>query len=407
MQPAPFPVQAPMPMQAPQAQAAQAPLRRNLYKTNVGPLWLNEFETATQRHDTATDVKSARREMAESMARTVSLVIWFQNGVEPLELQREILTFPHFKFSSFPDDLKLLEMAPSHCLDMYELTTSKWASPSDKSTTLETIGPKALVCPYCETVWPANPSVELQCMRAKLDSDEYSHAIQSPSCSYAHHAYKHYFSMQAELCHQHLLESEAASDKWPASIDFEALLKRLEIFVEELNEIEEFKNTSSLKARSSLATYGRFQKYHAGYYGGHSAVIIATALGKLFPCDANTSSLSQPFVSCIDPETIHPLDRNEFVDCVLVPEAAILLIAADLHLVPDEAEKAWAESASYGRLNYPASDDDLQQKVICERPRPKPRSIPTPIKRESSPEPVSFTVIQENNQEVFVIDDDN
>ncbi|KIJ47693.1 hypothetical protein M422DRAFT_248698 [Sphaerobolus stellatus SS14] len=166
------------------------------------------------------------------------------------------------------------------------------------------------------------------------------------------------------------------------------------------------KNTMLDSKYSLLLEFGiNSQVNHS--YGGHGAVIIATALRKLFPCDANASSLSQPFVSCIDPETIHPLDRNEFVDCVLVPEAAILLIATDLHLVPDEAEKAWAESASYGHLNYPASDDDLQQKVISERPRLKPRSIPTPIKRESSPEPVSFTVIQENNQEVFVIDDDN
>ncbi|KIJ42833.1 hypothetical protein M422DRAFT_48071 [Sphaerobolus stellatus SS14] len=140
--------------------------------------------------------------------------------------------------------------------------------------------PEVPVCPYCECPWSTNPSQELQEKCPKVNSDEYSYAKLTATCSYAHWVYKKHFTKLAELCHHHILEADTSQSahKWPPVIDFEGLPKHIEVIAEELGEIvddpelckrftdlwKEFKEHGSLKFRGLKGQYVRFEAYHVG-----------------------------------------------------------------------------------------------------------------------------------------------
>ncbi|KAG1732374.1 RTC4-like domain-containing protein [Suillus lakei] len=87
--------------------------------------------------------------------------------------------------------------------------------------------------------------------------------------------------------------------------------------------------------------FASFEKTQPGYYGELGLLIIHQTLYNLFP------------FSSFDPSSIAPLTPAEFIQLVLIPEAAVGLIMQDLHLDRDEAIVTLRESSQYGVAMFP------------------------------------------------------
>ncbi|KAJ7435289.1 hypothetical protein FB451DRAFT_966820, partial [Mycena latifolia] len=102
-------------------------------------------------------------------------------------------------------------------------------------------------------------------------------------------------------------------------------------------------------AKSSFATFDRVQP---GYYGEIGFDILYNVLCDMFP------------LVDIPPAVVHPLTPHEFIQRILVSEAAMQLIANDLKLdlgKRDEKKKAvevLRESARYGAMKFPVDSSD-------------------------------------------------
>jgi RTC4-like domain len=95
-------------------------------------------------------------------------------------------------------------------------------------------------------------------------------------------------------------------------------------------------------------------------YGEKGGFIIMKMLKQMFQEDNEAEGSHAPGP---DRELIKPLSHLEFLELVMVPETAVLLIAADLNIEPELAVETWQNSSQYGRCTFPASDDDNQQMV--------------------------------------------
>ncbi|KAJ7461943.1 hypothetical protein FB451DRAFT_964949, partial [Mycena latifolia] len=102
-------------------------------------------------------------------------------------------------------------------------------------------------------------------------------------------------------------------------------------------------------AKSGFATFARVQP---GYYGEIGFDILYNVLCDMFP------------LVDILPAVVRPLTPHEFIQQIMVPEAAMRLIADDLKLdlaKRDEKKKAvevLRESARYGAMKFPVDSSD-------------------------------------------------
>lgn len=111
--------------------------------------------------------------------------------------------------------------------------------------------------------------------------------------------------------------------------------------------------------------------------------------------------------SSVDLNEIKLLSYIEFLELVLVPEVAVILIAADLNISTEHAVDTWANSAQYGRRTFPASDDDIQQAVSGRKGKGKGNGKgkqAVHVKKEVEAEETLFHVIFEDGEEILVID---
>ena len=102
-------------------------------------------------------------------------------------------------------------------------------------------------------------------------------------------------------------------------------------------------------------------------YGELGSLIIHQSLYNLFP------------FSSFDVSSIAPFTPAEFIQRVLVPEAAVGLIMQDLHMDRDEAIVTLRESSQYGVAMFPDTstgkgaafgaddDDDVADRIVMER----------------------------------------
>ncbi|KIM53511.1 hypothetical protein SCLCIDRAFT_46614, partial [Scleroderma citrinum Foug A] len=103
----------------------------------------------------------------------------------------------------------------------------------------------------------------------------------------------------------------------------------------------EVKNQGSRTVVGVKGQFASFEKTQPGYYGEQGSVIIHQTLFNLFP------------PSSFDVSLISPLTPAEFIQRVLVPEAATRLIAQDLNQSIEEATITLRESAQYGVAMFP------------------------------------------------------
>lgn len=99
-------------------------------------------------------------------------------------------------------------------------------------------------------------------------------------------------------------------------------------------------------------------------YGEQGAIIINHTLYDLFPPASLNADLTAP------------LTPTEFIQRVLVPEAAVALICRDLSVDKEAAIKTLRDSSQYGVAMFPDMDkDDVGEEIVRERARVRRQEI--------------------------------
>jgi hypothetical protein len=99
-------------------------------------------------------------------------------------------------------------------------------------------------------------------------------------------------------------------------------------------------------------------------YGEQGFVVIHQTLYDLFP------------PTSISPDTVSPLTPAEFIQKVLVPEAAVLLISNDLRLGYDQAVATLRESSRYGVAMFPdTSHNTTGEDIVKQRAETRKKEL--------------------------------
>ncbi|KAG2142858.1 RTC4-like domain-containing protein [Suillus bovinus] len=265
----------------------------------------------------------------------------------------------------------------------------------EDSFELDRVVDPSTVCPYCDEPLPRNPTPQLNNLLAAAKRKSYpdprprnSRGLKAPLGIYIAACQRHHFET-------HSLP-EAMEKGWPQSIDFKKVPKRVERMKGALEAIindydihsenEEFvdDDVGGPRARSDFwreikkqikkqgsrtvtgvkGQFANFEKTQPGYYGELGLLIIHQTLYNLFP------------LSSFEPSSIAPLTPAEFIQLVLIPEAAVGLIMQDLCLGRDEAIVTLRESSQYGVAMFPDTgsgkgaalgDDDNDDGGVADR----------------------------------------
>ncbi|KAG8215087.1 hypothetical protein J3R82DRAFT_8508 [Butyriboletus roseoflavus] len=261
------------------------------------------------------------------------------------------------------------------------------------------------MCPYCDEELPSHPTPFLQHLltiaRKKSVSDPRPRnrgGLKAPLTIYI------------SVCQRHRFESHqlpiATERGWPKTIDFAKVPMRVKKMKKELEAIildkDDISDTEGLDTDDGLrgpriksffwrevkkevkkqgsrtvvgvkGQFASFEKTQPGYYGEQGSVIIHQTLFDLFP------------PSTFDASLIAPLAPAEFIQRILVPEAAVRLIAQDLCADIDDAIVTLRESAQYGVAMFPdtgenkrnGADDgmDVADKIVMERARARRKEL--------------------------------
>ncbi|KAH0836450.1 hypothetical protein J3R83DRAFT_8057 [Lanmaoa asiatica] len=264
------------------------------------------------------------------------------------------------------------------------------------------------MCPYCDEELPSYPTPFLQHLlttaRKKSVSDPRPRnrgGLKAPLTIYI------------SVCQRHRFESHqlpiATEKGWPKTIDFtkvpirvKKMRKELEAIIldkDDISDIEDLDTDGRSRGSRSKSVFWRevkkevkkqgsrtvvgvkgqfasFEKTQPGYYGEQGSVIIHQTLFDLFP------------PSTFDASLIAPLAPAEFIQRILVPEAAVRLIAQDLCVDIEDAIVTLRESAQYGVAMFPdtgenkrkgagVDDDemDVADQIVMERARARRKEL--------------------------------
>ncbi|KIJ65185.1 hypothetical protein HYDPIDRAFT_27905 [Hydnomerulius pinastri MD-312] len=262
------------------------------------------------------------------------------------------------------------------------------------------------LCPYCDEELPLHPTPFLQILLETARKKSYADArprncrgLKAPLATYI------------SVCQRHRFESHqlpiAIERGWPTYINFEKVPDRVKGMKKDLQAIimdtgdrdeddtsddelkgprdrsvfwrevkKEVKKQGSRTVVGVKGQFASFEKTQPGYYGEQGSVIIHQTLFDLFP------------LSSFDVALIAPLAPAEFIQRVLVPEAAVRLIAQDSGADIEDAVVTLRESAQYGVAMFPDTgsskrkdadiDDDemgVADQIVMERARMRRKEL--------------------------------
>ncbi|KAI0077757.1 hypothetical protein K474DRAFT_1567468, partial [Panus rudis PR-1116 ss-1] len=234
------------------------------------------------------------------------------------------------------------------------------------------------LCPWCDEPLPPNPSPLLRSLIQNASQRSYPdprpsnpHGLRAPLTTFAAVCQRHSFEcVQVPLAHQR---------GWPTSIQWDQLAERVRRMKGRLrkivNDVDEewlpgrtrregendrkrprkgsifwkdvtrnVKREGARKATGVRGQFSSFSKTQPGYYGELGYVIIHQTIYDLFPPES------------FDADSTLPLTPTEFIQLILVPEAAVALVMEDMQQSRRESIKTLRESAEYGVTMFP---DDL------------------------------------------------
>ncbi|TDL24011.1 hypothetical protein BD410DRAFT_132480 [Rickenella mellea] len=254
-------------------------------------------------------------------------------------------------------------------LDMADMSFMQDVAPADPSS----------LCPYCDEVFPSDPSPLLENMRSRVRAVSRRDprpgnrlGLKAPIAAFV------------AFCQRHRFEShqlpKAKARGWPTRINFAALPRRIEEMRDELESLIMDKDSSEFwkelqkvigqsGTRMALGVrgqFGSFEKGQPGYYGEQGSIIIGQVLYNLFP------------PSTMNADLVSPLTPTEFIQHILVPEVGVALIRQDLDINTLEAIKVLRKSSQYGVAMFPHLDnkeDDVGEELVRERARIRRQEI--------------------------------
>ncbi|EPQ50067.1 hypothetical protein GLOTRDRAFT_97252 [Gloeophyllum trabeum ATCC 11539] len=109
------------------APSQRAPGRR--LARPMSSLWENKYSQAkTQRQEVKTN-KARNEEMSSALKKTVTFVIWFENGVDPVRLQHHVDTYPQLMLESLGSVfIEPFQLSPTSLLDKYDTLKKLWST---------------------------------------------------------------------------------------------------------------------------------------------------------------------------------------------------------------------------------------------------------------------------------------
>ncbi|KAI5116349.1 hypothetical protein M0805_002254 [Coniferiporia weirii] len=265
--------------------------------------------------------------------------------------------------------------------ELYDLGNFSFTQPEERPD------PNTL-CPYCDMPFPTDPSPLLTNMVNRIRKISYrdprpSNALglKAPLLSYVNMCQRHQF--EATLLPQ------ARAKGWPTYINFTALPVRVKALKSQLESYMLNKESSLfwLELKKEIDKKGvrrvmgisdqfnTFEKSQPGYYGEQGSVIIYQTLYSLFP------------VQSIDARRVAPLTPTEFIQRVLVPEAATALVQEDMGFDDKgDAVRTLRESSKFGTAMFPDMDScegegarggggDVGETMVRERARARRKEI--------------------------------
>ncbi|KAG2346796.1 hypothetical protein BDR05DRAFT_906368 [Suillus weaverae] len=299
------------------------------------------------------------------------------------------------KRASDDSDGECVRKAKRHKEDNSRLILGEDEHLDEDSFEIDRVINPSTVCPYCDEPLPRNPTPQLKNLLATAKQKSYpdprprnSRGLKAPLGIYISACQRHHFET-------HSLP-EAVEKGWPQSINFKMVPKRIERMKGALEAIitdtdiysdnedsvdddargprarsdfwreikKQIKKQGSRTVTGVKGQFASFEKTQPGYYGELGLLIIHQTLYSLFP------------FSSFEPSSIAPLTPAEFIQLVLIPEAAVGLIMQDLHLDRDEAIVTLRESSQYGVAMFPDTgcgkgtalgDDDDDDEGVADR----------------------------------------
>ncbi|KAI0788711.1 RTC4-like domain-containing protein [Abortiporus biennis] len=280
----------------------------------------------------------------------------------------------------------------------------------------------SMLCPWCDEPLPPILSPHLQ--NLILAARQRSIPDPRPTNPLGLHAPLNFY---IAICQRHSFESEqvplAKKHGWPTSIDWGAVSSRVEKFermlrriVEDVDEdflpgksteekegkqddVEEDEEllkhrprkastfwkdvTRNVKQKGSRKNAGvkeqlsSFSKTQPGYYGELGYVVIHQTIYDLFP------------PTSFYPDTTLPLTPTEFIQHILVPEAALALIMEDMKKSRQECIKILRDSAEYGAAMFPdeqgsgEKEAEVVEEIVKKRARKRRKALEDEERSES------------------------
>ncbi|CDO70567.1 hypothetical protein BN946_scf184579.g23 [Trametes cinnabarina] len=223
------------------------------------------------------------------------------------------------------------------------------------------------ICPQpgCAHPIPAKPDPLLRKLLDQREEALKNNLIESPA---------QLANLNLEICmrisYKTLLMSQGKREGWPMTIDAQKLSDRVMGLLQDLNQVilrpkqnsvfwgvlqATFQPQLSLDRIAALydqnPSHPRLERVYSaarvGYYGEEGEAIIVSALEVMYP-DWHLAAFRLP-----------PFNSRSFLRLVLVPEAAIRLIAQDQQVTNIEAYKIMSNSAAYGYFRFPYAEPDL------------------------------------------------
>ncbi|TFY72456.1 hypothetical protein EVG20_g543 [Dentipellis fragilis] len=216
---------------------------------------------------------------------------------------------------------------------------------NDDSLLIDSTVDPSTLCPYCDEPLPPSPTPHLQSLLAAAKRKSYPEprpgnprGLKAPLPTFI------------TICQRHQFEAlempKAKKRGWPTSIDFSKLRSRGREESMFWNHV--VKEVQAMGSRAVVGVKGQFDSFsktQPGYYGELGSMVIHQTIYNLFP------------PSSFDADSISPLTPTEFIQRVLVPEAALALIMEDMGFDRDHAAITMRESAAYGVAMFPDSGD--------------------------------------------------
>ncbi|KAF8260688.1 RTC4-like domain-containing protein [Lactarius quietus] len=254
----------------------------------------------------------------------------------------------------------------------------------DDSLLIGELADPSMLCPFCDERLPPNPSPLYRSLLESAKRKAYSDPRPSNPLGL-----RASMGIYVASCKRHRFEAhqipEAIAKGWPMDIDFGRVRDRVEQLRDNLGKlvkgegnardeniywttvIMEVQKMGSRAASSVKGQFESFQRTQPGYYGELGSMILHQTLYNMFP------------PSSFDARSIAPLTPQDFIQRILVPEAALALIMEDTGQDRVQAVQTMRESAGYGVAMFPDTSEGpgvgAGEDIVLERARVRRREL--------------------------------